>query len=74
MDKNLKLVSARIEPETLDKIEAFSKNHFYWKRNAVINSVLTAVFNHFTDGDIYDMVRWYHLRQSNVDCKFDILI
>lgn len=52
---NLKLISARIEPETLDKIDAWLEHRDYWKRNTVINGVLTAVFNTFSEKEIYDM-------------------
>ena len=60
--KNLKLTSVRIDPDTLEKIEEFLKRHEYWTKNAVINNVLTAVMERFSDGDIYDMCR---------TCKFD---
>lgn len=56
--QNLKLISARIEPETLERIDAWLTQHRYWKRNAVINGVLTAVFNTFSEKEIYDMVRY----------------
>ena len=73
MGGNLKLVSARIEPRTLDKIEKFCENHYYWKRNAVINGILTAVFDHFEDGDIYDMVRTWNATPDMIDCKYKLL-
>ena len=73
MNENLKLVSARIEPRTLENIEKFCKNHHYWKRNAVINGILTAVFDHFEDGDIYDMARSWRLNKDQVDCKYKII-
>lgn len=56
--QNLKLISARIEPETLELIDKWLRHHIYWKRNAVINGVLTAVFNTFSEKEIYDMVRY----------------
>lgn len=61
-NKNLKLTSVRIDPDTLDKIDEFLKRHEYWTKNAVINNVLTVVMNRFSDRDIYDMCR---------TCKFD---
>lgn len=61
-NKNLKLTSVRLDPDTLEKIEEFLKRHEYWTKNAVINNVLTAVMNRFSDSDIYDMCR---------TCKFD---
>lgn len=56
--QNLKLISARIEPVTLEQIDEWLTLHRYWKRNAVINGVLTAVFNTFSEKEIYDMVRY----------------
>jgi len=61
-NKNLKLTSVRLDPDTLEKIEEFLKKHEYWTKNAVINNVLTAVMERFSDRDIYDMCR---------TCKFD---
>lgn len=57
MQKNLKLVSARIDPDALDKIAKFIVHHPYWTKNAVINNILCAVMDKFDERDIYDMVR-----------------
>lgn len=57
MQKNLKLVSARIDPDALDKIEKFVRSHTYWTKNSVINGIITAVMTKFDERDIYDMVR-----------------
>lgn len=54
---NLQLISVRIDPETLKTIDKFAIKHHYWKRNAVINNVLTSVFKYFKDADLYDMCR-----------------
>lgn len=61
-NKNLKLTSVRLDPDTLDKIDEFLKKHEYWTKNGVINNVLTTVMERFSDRDIYDMCR---------TCKFD---
>ena len=71
--ESLKLVSTRLDPETLRKIDLFLQKHEYWKRNSVINNVLTAVFENFEDGDIYDMVRWWKRDQMKVTAKFEII-
>lgn len=55
MQSNLKLISARISPETLDAIDVFLKKRSYMTRNQVINMVLTAVFRNFNDRQIYEM-------------------
>ena len=58
--ENKKLISARLNPQTLAKIDDFVKNRHYWKRNTVISNVLDAVFECFDEKAIYDMVRRDH--------------
>lgn len=72
MKDSKKLISARIDPETIKKIEAFCVKRMYWKRNHVIDKVLYAVFNDFDEKDIYDMVRRPRWRQSKVMAKYEI--
>ena len=72
MRENLKLMSVRLDPETVRKIDEFCAKHTYWKRNTVINNVLTQVFKNFCQGDIYDMVRADLFKQNMIDAKFDI--
>lgn len=73
MQKNLKLISCRIHPDTLDQIDDFSKDHRYWTRNTIINSVLGAVFRNFSKRQIYDMVRQDTERPEPVVCDFKIV-
>ena len=56
--ENLKLISVRIDPETLAKIDNFRNFHSYWKRNTIINGILSAVVDAMDDKTIYDMVRY----------------
>ena len=56
--ENKKLISTRLDPQTLVKIENFTNKYYYWKRNTVISNVLDAVFDNFDDKAIYDMVRY----------------
>ena len=61
--ENLKLISVRIDPLTLKKVDALVAKHRYWKRNSIINGLLTAIVDAMDDGDLYDMVRYsrhYH--------------
>lgn len=67
-----KLISARIDPQTLEKIDAFTKKHYYWKRNTVISKVLDAVFDWFDNGDIYDMVRYSRHNDRNASGSFSL--
>lgn len=70
--ENLKLISARVDPATLAKIDQFLKRHDYWKRNTVISRVLDAVFDNFTESDIYDMVRFDRDYQMNASASFTL--
>lgn len=69
---NLQLISARIDQDTLDKIEKFTARHSYWKRNTIINCLLTTIFKDFNDRQIYDMVRRNHFKDQNVQCEYEI--
>ena len=73
MQKNLKLISCRINPDTLDQIDAFTENRAFWTRNTVINRVLSSVFRNFSDRQIYDMVRQNEYRPEPVICDFKIV-
>lgn len=61
--ENLKLVSCRIDPDALKAIDQFVAKHRYWKRNSVINQIVTNVFALMSEKDIYDLVR--HFAQKN---------
>ena len=71
--ENLTLVSCRIDPETLKKIEAQTLKHYYWKRNTVINGILTAVMDNFTDQQVYDMIRYWRQGQYETKAEFEIV-
>lgn len=70
--ENLQLISARIDQDTLAKIERFMVHHPYWKRNAVINNILTTVLNDFDGKMIYDMVRRSFFRDSTITAHYEI--
>lgn len=68
---NLKLVSCRIDPITLKRIDAFIGKHYYWKRNSVINAVLTNVFALMSDKDVYDLVRHYSREGESISIQWN---
>ena len=72
VNEELKLISARLDKETLAKIDAFVLKHTYWKRNTVINMILKAVMSDFDERDIYDMVRRNHFKSQSVRCCYMI--
>jgi hypothetical protein len=72
MAQNLKLMSVRLDPDTVEKIEKWVDNHRYWKRNQVINNILTCVMNDFGDKAIYDMARRGFYRKNEVKASYEI--
>ena len=70
--ENKKLISARLNPQTLAKIDDFVRNRHYWKRNAVISNVLDAVFECFDEKAIYDMVRYHYIVHPEAHCSFSL--
>jgi len=70
--ENLQLISARLDTDTLAKIEKFAARHSYWKRNTIINSLLTTVFNDFNERQIYDMVRRNNFNKAIVQSEYEI--
>lgn len=71
-NKNLKLTSVRIDPDTLAKIDAFAAKHGYWTRNSIINNILTVVFSKFSERQIYDMCRAELFRNCPIMAIFEI--
>lgn len=59
--ENLKQLSVKIDPETLEKIDAIASDGYYWKRNTIINAILTALLLEADKRDIYKLIKyWKH--------------
>lgn len=71
--ENLQQISIRVEPIVLDLLNAAVKRHTYWKRNTIINALLKTTLTRFSDRELYDMLRTNWYRESQVDCKYEIL-
>lgn len=70
--ENKKLLSTRLDPQTLVKIENFANKYYYWKRNTVISNVLDAVFDCFDNKAIYDMVRYCRHTHKDASGSFSL--
>lgn len=70
--ENLKLISVRIDPEALEKIEKFVEDRRYWSRNGIINSILCAATDCMDTQSLYDMARYSRYYKKDVECKFEI--
>ena len=66
------LLSARLDPKTLAKIDFFAKKHYYWKRNTIISNVLDAVFDNFDEKAIYDMARYCRVTHKDASGTFSL--
>ena len=59
--ENLKQLSVKVDPETLEKIDAIASKGRYWKRNTIINGILTALLIEADERDIYKLIKyWKH--------------
>ena len=59
--ENLKQLSIKIDPETLEKIDKIVSKGRYWKRNTIINGILTALLIEADERDIYKLIKyWKH--------------
>lgn len=70
--KNLQLISVRLDPDDLDALSKFCQQHYYWKRNAVICGIISAVMRDFTDKQVYDMVRRNRFGAERVTAEYRI--
>ena len=71
--ENLKLISVRLEPDTIEKIDRFCEDKRYWKRNTVINVVLTELFSRLSDGDLFKMMEYRYRRDQDLQISVQIV-
>lgn len=67
-----KLVSVRLETETYDKIEKIVERESYYKRSDVINNLLKAVLDNFTEVEVHDMMCRYKWLRNVVETQFKV--
>lgn len=66
-----KLISLRIDSETLAKLDEIAKYLYYYNRSAVINGILDAVVDGVTKDDIRHLVRYW---RTDEDTKPTIIV
>lgn len=71
--ENLKLISVRLEPDTIEKIDRFCEGKRYCKRNTIINAVLTEVFSRLSDRDLFKMLEYRCKRDSDLQISVQIV-
>lgn len=70
--ENKKLVSLRLNPQTLAKIDAISDYQTYWNRTTVISSILDAVFDCIGEKAVLDMMRYHPRIFPNASGSFSL--
>lgn len=68
--ENLKQLSVKIDPATLQKIDVLKGRYYSFKRNAIINNVLTAIFFNASPRDIDKLIQYW--RHGNKKLKIEI--
>lgn len=59
MADNLKLMSVRLDADAVTKVEDFVLKHYYWKKNTVINGILTSVLLNASEENLLRLVGWW---------------
>lgn len=72
MKHEKKLTSIRFDVDVLKEIDRFLEKNRYWKRSDVINLVLRAVLENFSDWDILAMMRYWSWAKKKVNANFEI--
>lgn len=68
--ENLKLISVRLEPELLSKIDDKAKRGSYRTRSSVIANILKNVFDCAEDGTISKLCDTYYAKEKNFKVTF----
>lgn len=67
----LKQISAKIDEETLAKIDKLARVQYSWSRNMIINQILTAVFDAADQITVIKMVRYWKYGESKYKLTYD---
>lgn len=54
---NLKLISARIDEETYNKISALAEKHYYWNKNHIIRMILLNVLREYDEQQLFELIQ-----------------
>lgn len=65
------LISVRLEPEVMRRLEKYVGKQRYMTRSFVINRILHAVLSCAEDGTVYNMINTYHPREKGFVTRFE---
>lgn len=63
--EKLKQISVRLDPDALRIIEGFSRSHRYWKRNWVINQIVSCIVHSCTSEEFFTIMRFDRLKHPD---------
>ena len=66
------LISVRLEPEVMRRLEEYVGRQRYMTRSFVINHILHAVLSCAEAGTIYNMINTYHPREKGFVTSFEV--
>lgn len=70
--ENLKLISIRIDPDTLAKIDELAKRQTYYKRSTIINNLLAAVVKCSDGNTLWRMYSTYSPHTCGYKVEFHV--
>lgn len=70
--ENLKLISVRLERNTLDAIDKLAQQKLYTKRSWIINSLLNVCVNCTSPADLWKMASIYDAKRKGYKLTFRI--
>lgn len=57
--ENLKLISVRMYPETLQKLNELALRKRYWTRSTIVNNIVTAIIDNADEKDIMELMQYW---------------
>lgn len=69
---NKKLISIRLDADILEKVDELSKKHYYWKRSAIINQLLSVLLKCSDGGVLWRMLEQYCAFEKGYVIRFEI--
>lgn len=69
--EKLKLISVRVEPEILRKLDELAKKHSYYTRSSLMNLLLGNLLKCASGGTLWKMISEYYPYEKGYVVKFE---
>lgn len=60
-----KLISIRMDENSIQKLDALASRHYYWSRSQIIDQIVGHVLNDADPKTLYDIIRNRYFTTSN---------